>query len=56
MCYTEWFKRSSELEAARKAKKEAEELARRAMEPERGGKAEPAALKKPAKETEPVAG
>jgi len=56
MCYSEWIRKSAELEALEKARKEAEELTRRAMKPRpAGGAADPRpAESAPAGRPEPV--
>jgi len=58
MCYSEWSERVKELERLEKARKEAEDLARRIMRPKpAGGAAAPRAPEKqPAEKPEPVAG
>lgn len=59
MCYSEWSRKyAAELEALEQARKEAEELTRRAMKPKPvGGAAAPKTPEKqPAEKLEPVAG
>ncbi len=58
MCDTEWSRRYAELKALEKARKEAEELTRRAMKPKPAGGANAPQTpeKQPAEKLEPVAG
>lgn len=59
MCYSEWSRKyAAELEALEKARKEAEELTKRAMKPKpEGGAAAPRTPEKqPVEQPEPVAG
>ena len=57
MCYSDWARKTAELKALEKAKREAEELTKRARQPQpAGGAAAPRTPEKPAVEKpEPAA-